>query len=77
MTLSPAAEIFRGAAFDPQAIQSMEAAYEKACRGLASGNSARLVREVIAKRVISAATDGERDPDRLCALALETLGVRA
>jgi hypothetical protein len=33
-----------------------------------------LVREIIAKRIIEVARDGERNPDELCARALQTLG---
>jgi hypothetical protein len=33
-----------------------------------------LVREIIAKRIIEVARDGERDPDELCVRALKALG---
>jgi hypothetical protein len=63
-------------AFDPEATESMGLAFEKACRSVGNGKQAPLVREVIAKRIIDAASDGERDPDRLCERALAGLGIR-
>jgi len=36
-----------------------------------------IVKEVIARRIISLAQKGERDPDRLCARALAALGDKA
>jgi hypothetical protein len=63
-------------AFDPEATASMGLAFEKACRSLGNGKQAPLVREVIAKRIIDAASNGERDPDRLCERALTALGIR-
>ena len=61
-------------AFDPQAIEALSAAYDKACQSLNDGGRAGLVREVIAKRIIELAQTGERDPDRLCTGALASLG---
>ena len=63
-------------AFDPEAIASMGMAFEKACRSLGNGKQAPLVKEVIAKRILDAASHGERNPDRLCERALTALGIR-
>jgi len=63
-------------AFDLEAIASMGMAFEKACRSLGNGKQAPLVKEVIAKRIIDAASHGERNPDRLCERALMALGIR-
>ena len=56
-----------GTVFDPEALAVLTAAYEKADREQASS-----LHETIAKRIIELASEGERDPDRLChgALAL-------
>jgi hypothetical protein len=56
-----------GTVFDPDALAVLTAAYEKAVREQASS-----LHETIAKRIIELASEGERDPDRLChgALAL-------
>jgi len=51
--------------FDDEATLAMGAAFDRACSSL--GRSARddSDRELIAKRIIEAATKGERDPVRL------------
>jgi hypothetical protein len=54
----------------------MGIAFEKACRSLGNGKQAPLVKEVIAKCIIDAASHGERNPDRLCERALTALGIR-
>ena len=72
MTIMP---LLKYQAFDPQAIEALGAAYDKACQSLNDGGQAGLVRDVIAKRIIELAQSGERDPDRLCASALASLGI--
>jgi len=62
--------------FDPETTASMGAAFEKACRFLGNGKQAPPVKEVIAKRILDAAKQGERDPDRLCERALIAFGAR-
>ena len=56
-----------GAVFERDAIAVLTAAYEKAVQEQAGS-----LHETIAKRIIELASEGERDPDRLChgALAL-------
>ena len=61
--------------FDPETTKVMGEAYDAACTELANGGSPALVKEVIAKRIIEAAKKGERDPKRLCAKALDALGL--
>jgi hypothetical protein len=55
-------------AFDPEAIAVMSEAFEGAIKELQ--DTADAMREVIAGRIIAAATLGERDPARLLAAAL-------
>jgi len=51
--------------FDPDALAVLTAAFEKAVREQAGS-----LPETIAKRIIRLASEGERDPDRLCQGAL-------
>ena len=55
--------------FDPEAIAAMSEAFEAACAVLEDAGQPEVVREIIAKRIIAAATTGERDPLRLQAAA--------
>jgi len=55
--------------FDPEAIAAMSEAFEAACAVLQDAGQPEVVREIIAKRIIAAATIGERDPLRLQAAA--------
>lgn len=64
------------AAFDPEAIEALSAAFDKAVADLDKNGQPKIVREVIAKRIIALAREGERDADRLCAGALASLGIR-
>ena len=40
------------------------------------GEQSSVVRTVIAERIIALAKSGERDPDKLCELAMDALGVK-
>jgi len=61
-----------GAVFDPAATHVMEA-FDCACRSLRGIGQVDSVREIIAKRIIEVAREGERDPDRLFDYALHGL----
>jgi hypothetical protein len=65
---------FTDTGFDPEAITAMADAYERAWDVLRDRGQPDIVREVIARRIIKAAKDGERDPDRLCGYALRAFG---
>jgi hypothetical protein len=58
-------------AFDPETLSVMGAAYESALKAFPV--SALSVREQIASRIIDGTRTGERDPDKLCQMALSTL----
>jgi hypothetical protein len=60
--------------FEPDAIAAMGEALAAALKELDEGGPPKLVIEVIAQRVIAAASDGERDPVRLRKTALAGLG---
>ena len=62
-------------AFDDTATSLMGETFDKACKSLRNFGSASTVREIIAKRIISVATNGERDPARLHEQALLSLGI--
>ena len=60
--------IRRSSEFDDFTTGLMGRAFDAACRDLPEGDD--LPREVIARRIIRAASKGERDPRRLRAIAL-------
>jgi hypothetical protein len=68
---------FPTAAFDPDMTHIMGQAFDRACQGLYDVGQPDIVKEVIASRIIDAARDGERDPGRLCRLALRSLGFKS
>ena len=56
--------------FDDEATRAMGAAFDQACKSLRHLQCADKVRALIAKRIIKAAINGERDPIRLRSQAL-------
>jgi hypothetical protein len=56
--------------FDPEVTRAMGAAYDAACRQLHYTGRHLVMREVVANQIIEAAKGGERDPVRLCEIAL-------
>ena len=60
--------------FDDEATRIMGEAFDAACKDLHDNGQLALVREGIAKRIIRAATKGERDPARLRAAGQAALG---
>jgi hypothetical protein len=56
--------------FEPEAIAAMSEALEAACEVLHDVGQPDVVREEVARRIIAAATFGERDPACLRAAAL-------
>ena len=61
--------------FDDTATLAMGEAFDKACKSLRSFGTACTVREIIAKRIVAVARNGERDPARLHEQALLALGI--
>ena len=66
MNIIPIQDVF----FDDEAILAMGAAFDQACSSLRHFARAEKVREIIAKRIIEAAKNGERDPIRLHSQAI-------
>ena len=61
--------------FDDAATLAMGQAFDNACKSLRSFGTACTVREIIAKRIIAVARNGERDPVHLHQQALLALGI--
>ena len=60
--------------FEPEAIEAMGMAYEKACRKLRLAPTQDGATEVVAKVIIELAERGESDPERLYAGVLAHFG---
>jgi len=69
----PVYPLFRRSAFEPDAINAMEAAFEAALRELGVSNRADPLAETVAKQIIELAQRGERDPERLRAQTVKSL----
>jgi hypothetical protein len=63
MNIVPDQDLFL--VFDDKAIRAMGAAFDQACRSLRHFAHFDRVPELVAKRIIEAAKNGERDPIRL------------
>lgn len=61
--------------FDDAATSAMGEAFDHACKSLRRFGSLITPREMIAKQIIGAARNGERDPVRLCEQALIAFGI--
>ena len=67
--------IVEGGVFDAEITRTMGQVFDQACRSLQDFGSAVLVREIIARRIIEAAKNGERDPARLYEQALRLVSI--
>src|SRR6187399_1472997 len=65
---------YRDSGFDADATRNLGTAYEIACRSLHPKGQPPVFQELVAKKIIELAQRGERDPDRLAAIALTDLG---
>ena len=63
-----------GAVFDDRVTKIMGEAFDGACKELHDTGQPTIVYEVIAKRIIDAAKNGERDPIKLRNAGLVALG---
>jgi hypothetical protein len=75
--MSKVVPLFEKTDIDPETVNVLALAYEKARKSLHDKGQPALVQEIIAARIIAAAKTGERDPDRLCETALLALGTKA
>jgi hypothetical protein len=63
------------AAFDPETVQAMSAAFDDVCRALKLKLSETKGREAVAKKIIELARKGERNPALLCQKVLRAVGI--
>jgi hypothetical protein len=54
----------------------MGVAFDKACRSLHAAEQPGIAREIVAKRIIELAREGDNDQDHLCEATLKALGCR-
>jgi hypothetical protein len=64
---------FQDVFFGPEVTRAMGIAFDKACCLLPSQPT--LVKEVMAKRIIDLAREGDINPDHLCDVTLKSLGL--
>jgi len=69
----PITRLLQDTAFGPDEIAILVAAYEDALRALSLVNRSDLATEMVAKRIIELAKQGERDPVRLRERAMEAV----
>ena len=67
--------LLKFAAFEPEMIASMTAAYEDALRVLRLADRQDPITELVAKKIIEVAQLGESDPVSIRELALKELGI--
>ena len=65
------------AAFEPDDLKAMSEAFSRACARLKLSMTQDALVEMVARRIIRAALSGERDPERLCELAVQGDGDQA
>jgi hypothetical protein len=76
MSSAQIVQLFRGAAFDPEGVESLCAAYTLATSRLHDRDRRpAVVNEVIAQRIIALAETGQRDPEILADSTLKSLGL--
>jgi hypothetical protein len=68
-------DLVKDSAFGPEDIDRMVAAYEAALQLLRLTKRDDPVTELVAKKIVEIALAGERDPPRICARALNELGI--
>ena len=67
--------LLKFAAFDPEMIASMTAAYEDALRVLRLADRQDPITELVARKIIKVARSGGRDPTQIREQALKELGI--
>jgi len=65
--------LLRDRAFDDNAVKAMTMAYESALQELGLADRADPLTEIIARKIIECAESGERNPQRLCELAVRSI----
>jgi hypothetical protein len=70
----PMTSFLGGQEFPPETLVSMGIAFDQARKTLGLADRSDPLTAIVASKIIAAAHDGEREPDRLCAQALRALG---
>ena len=70
-------QFFEDTSFDLTTTHILGQAFKCVCKELHDCGQSALVSDIIAKRIISIARTGERDPNRLCYLTLRSFGLPA
>jgi hypothetical protein len=73
--VSDVVKSFQDTSFDSETTRLMREAFDKACQRLHDATQPELVQQIVAARILKAARDGERDPDKLCERALQARGL--
>jgi hypothetical protein len=61
--------------FDPDTVALLRTTLDRAWDSLPAGQQATTSRSILAERILKAAAEGERDPDRLRARAIRKPGL--
>lgn len=75
--MSAVDRLFEEAAFAPDVTRIVREAFDMACRSLHDTGQPEIVREVLARRIIELARQGERDAKTLCQDAMHALGLES
>ena len=73
--MQPIDDYLGGATYDPEAVKCMSAALDLVLRELHDKGQPKVVREVLAKRIVELAAIGERDVKQLCKTVLSEVGL--
>jgi hypothetical protein len=60
--------------FDPETVNAMMLAFDKACDALRLARTHDSVTEHLARMIVQQAETGERNPDKLCEMTLRAIG---
>jgi hypothetical protein len=66
-------KMLSGGSFNPDAVEALTAAYERACTTLNLVDRTDPLTEIIARMIVERAKRGELDPVRLCEAVLDEL----
>jgi hypothetical protein len=69
----PIHRLLREHAFGPEEIRVLASAFERALRTLRLVDRTDPATEIVAKKIIELAQQGERDPERLCQRAVRSI----
>jgi hypothetical protein len=65
--------LFQDLSFDPEEVTAVNLAYDLACQTLQNIGQLEVDREIIARGILQAAGNGERDASKLCERAIHGL----